>query len=87
MKSILCIAALSFSLGLSGTYAAEEINPRALDDANTPRNQDEKASKDGKQKAIENATDQQADPNVKPSGHDQRNHGSTEQPRNKQERR
>ncbi|MDR5171408.1 hypothetical protein IHQ56_06220 [Methylobacillus flagellatus] len=85
MKSILCIAALSLGLGLSTAYAAEEINPRALDDANTPRNQDEKASRDGKQKAIENATDQQADPNVKPSRHDQRNHTSTEQPRNRQE--
>ncbi|ABE49711.1 hypothetical protein [Methylobacillus flagellatus] len=87
MKSIVCIAALSLGLGLSGAYAAEEINPRTLDDANTPRQQDEKAARGGKQKAIENATEQQADPNVTPSRHDAQGHPSTEQPQDRLERR
>ncbi|MCB5191482.1 hypothetical protein LG198_12155 [Methylobacillus arboreus] len=82
MKSVLCTIALSLGLGLAPAYA-EEINPRALDDANTHKGQEKKASTDGKQKAVENATDQQADPNIKRHHNDQR----SDQPRSGQERR
>lgn len=68
MKSILALFSLS-SVLLFTTAIAEEVNPRALDDKNTPSQQSKEASKGGKAKSTENATEQQADPNIKTNTH------------------
>lgn len=67
MKQIITMLSLSSFLLCSSAFA-EQVNPRALDDKNTSSQQ----SKDGKEektKSMENATEQQSDPNVKSNQH------------------
>lgn len=68
MKTIVAMVSLSSAL-LCTTAIAEEVNPRALDDKNTPSQQGEKVSKGAKAKSSENATEQQSDPHIKTNKH------------------
>ncbi|WP_025872566.1 hypothetical protein [Methylobacillus glycogenes] len=67
MKQIVAMFSLSSFL-LCSTAFAEQVNPRALDDKNTSSQQN-KDSKGAKTKSMENATEQQSDPNVKSNQH------------------
>lgn len=68
MKLIIAVLSIGSVMLCSSAYA-EQVNPRALDDKNTPSQQDKESSKGAKAKSTQNATEQQADPNIKSDKH------------------
>ncbi|MBL8506563.1 MAG: hypothetical protein JNJ51_09420 [Methylobacillus glycogenes] len=68
MKLIIAVLSIGSVMLCTSAYA-EQVNPRALDDKNTPSQQDKESSKGAKAKSTENATEQQSDPNIKSKTH------------------